>query len=386
MKNILKHIHLLFLAIFVLLAYKMLFDFESVARWFGGIISIVSPFLIGFVVAFCINIPVSWLEHKILKIKYKWVKKIARSVSVLVILAIVISVLVLGVSLFIPMVYENVSQLIALMPDYIDQAINAIKRIPLVQTMGIDEQLDVFTQGGVSFEGIFDSFGGGNIDLIGTAGGVGMWLFGSLFTTILTIVSTIYFLLEYNRMRDFFKRLISAMSNEKRQGRALKYVRLIDLSFRKFISCQVLDSIILGTIVTIEFFLIGSSYALVLGIMLGVLNIIPYFGSIFGSIIATLIIMFEQGWEIGVITAIILLITQQIDGNFINPKIMGTSFKISPVLVIIAITIGGAVGGVPGMIFGVPTMNVLKTLLEEYVEKKEKQKNSKPVEIAPASD
>jgi predicted PurR-regulated permease PerM len=386
MKLILKHIHLLFLAILVLLVYKLLFDFSSVMEWSGRILSIISPFLIGFVVAFCINIPVSWLEHKILKIRFKWVKKIARSVSVLVILAIVIFIIVLGVSLFIPMVYENVSELVRLMPDYIDQAVRSVQRIPLVQTTGFAEQLDVFLEDGVSFEGVLGMFGGERIDFVGVGTGVAQGLFSGLFTTILTVVSTIYFLLEYNRMRDFFKRLISSIGNEKRRTKMLKYVRLIDLSFRKFISCQVLDSIILGTIVTIEFFLLGSSYALVLGIMLGMLNIIPYFGSIFGSIIATLIIMFEQGWEIGIITAIILLITQQIDGNFINPKIMGTSFKISPVLVIIAITIGGAIGGVPGMIFGVPAMNVLKTLLEEYVEKKEKQKNSKPVEIGAASD
>jgi predicted PurR-regulated permease PerM len=313
------------------------------------------------------------------------VKKIARNVSVLIVLAIIISIIVLGVSLFIPMVYENVSELIRLMPNYIDQAVTAIQRIPLAQTTGFAEQLENFS-GDDALEAALAMFEGGGGNIVDWLTTLGQGLFSGLFLVILTIVSTIYFLLEYNRMRDFFKRLIGVIGSDKRRGSTLKYVRLIDLSFRKFISCQVLDSLVLGTIVTIEFFLIGSSYALILGIMLGVLNIIPYFGSIFGSIIATLIIMFEKGWEIGVITAIILLITQQIDGNFINPKIMGTSFKISPVLVIIAITIGGAVGGVAGMIFGVPAMNVLKTILEEFIEKREKQKNSQPLEIPAVSD
>jgi len=371
----------LLLAVFILLVYKLLFDFSSVTYWAGRIIGIISPFLVGFVVAFCINIPVSWLEHKILKIKFKWVRRSARGFSIIFICAIIISVIVLGVRLLIPMVYNNAMQLAALLPVYYDQALDFIEKLPVAGTFGLDAQIAELRQGSNPFEGSVGGF-----DILGSATGVAQGLFSGLFTTILTVVSTIYFLLEYNRMRDFFKRLVSVMGSEKRRGKALKYVRLVDISFRKFISCQVLDSIILGTIVTIEFMLLGSSYALVLGIMLGVLNIIPYFGSIFGSIIATLIIMFEQGWEIGVITAVILLITQQIDGNFINPKIMGTSFKISPVLVIIAITIGGAIGGVPGMIFGVPVMNVLKTILEEYVEKKEKQKNSQPVEIAPATD
>jgi predicted PurR-regulated permease PerM len=172
-------------------------------------------------------------------------------------------------------------------------------------------------------------------------------------------------------MRDFFKRLIGAMSNENRHNKTLKYVRLIDLSFRKFITCQVLDSLVLGTLVTIAFLALQSSYFLILGIMLGMLNIIPYFGSIFGTAIAVFIIWATSGTQTAIVVAITLVIIQQIDGNFINPKIMGSSFKISPVLVIIAITIGGALGGVLGMIFAIPVANVFKTVLEEYIKSKE---------------
>ncbi|MDR2532307.1 MAG: AI-2E family transporter [Oscillospiraceae bacterium] len=377
MRNIHKYLKILILAICVLLAYKLLFDFVSVAEWFGRIIGIISPFIAGFVIAFCLNIPVSWLELKIRKIKFKWVRKIARSASILIVLAIVIFIIALGLSLLIPMIFNNIAQLAELIPTYYEQALTFIERLPFADTLGLTEQIQALREG-ETFEGFEFDLAGGWL--------VAQGLFSGLFTTILTIVSTIYFLLEYNRMRDFFKRLIGVIGSDKKRGATLKYVRLVDLSFRKFISCQVLDSLILATITTILFFVLESSYALVLGILLGVLNIIPYFGSIFGSIIASLIMAFDRGLEIAVITAIILLIVQQIDGNYINPKIMGTSFKVSPVLVIIAITIGGAIGGVPGMIFAIPVVNVLKTILEEFIENREKLKNSNPVEIAPASD
>jgi predicted PurR-regulated permease PerM len=86
-----------------------------------------------------------------------------------------------------------------------------------------------------------------------------------------------------------------------------------------------------------------------------------------------------MGLNTAIITAIVLLITQQLDGNFINPKIMGTSFKVSPVLVIIGITVGGAIGGVPGMILAIPVVNVLKTVLEEYIQTKEKKRANEGV-------
>jgi len=379
MKNLHKYIKILILAVCILLAYKILFDFESVSAVFGRVLGIMTPFIAGFIIAFCINIPVSWLEMRIRKIRFKWVKKSARSASILINIALIIAFLVFGLSLLIPMIYENVNELSEILPDYINEAFDYVLGLPFAEMLGLVEPIEEFKAGGNPLEGI----GGGlGFDVFGFAQGI----FSGLFTTILTIVATIYFLLEYNRMRDFFKRLISVMGSDKKRGAALKYVRLVDLSFRKFISCQVLDSIILGTITTIAFFIIGSSYALVLGIMLGVLNIIPYFGSIFGSIIASVIMLFDKNLETAIITAIILLIIQQIDGNFINPKIMGTSFKISPVLVISAITIGGAIGGVPGMIFAIPVVNVLKTILEEFVEKREKQKNSAPFEMAASTD
>jgi predicted PurR-regulated permease PerM len=107
--------------------------------------------------------------------------------------------------------------------------------------------------------------------------------------------------------------------------------------------------------------------------MLGVANIVPYFGSIFGSMLAVFITFFSNGWETALLTAIILLITQQFDGYFINPRIMGTSFKLSPIIVIIAITVGGALGGVAGMIFAIPVVNVLKTVMDEFLETREKK-------------
>ncbi|MCL2070837.1 MAG: AI-2E family transporter [Oscillospiraceae bacterium] len=374
-----KYIKIFILAAAILLTVKIMFDFSSFTGIFTYISGIIRPFIFGFIIAYCINIPVSWLEEQLkkltnkpalsVKIKNKnivrtpWMQKAARPISIVLNLIALIGFIVFGLWNLIPMILENVQQLIAEMPGYIGLGIRELKRFPLSEELGLGTWLD-----SLNVDDLSEFFPSAD-DFIGMATGV----FSGIFTAFLTIVATLYFLAEYNKVKDFIKRMIDAHSPRK-QRHALKYIRLVDFSFRKFLTCQFLDSLILGTITMVQFTIMGSPYAVTLGLMLGVLNIIPYFGSIFGSVVAVFIIWATSGIDTAVIVAIMLLITQQIDGNFINPKIMGSSFKISPVLVIIAITIGGAIGNVMGMIFAIPVANVLKTILEEYIKTKEQQR------------
>jgi len=360
-----KYIKIFILSAAILLLIKIIFDFNSLTGMFGYITGIINPFIFGFVIAYCINIPVSWLENKLKKLKPKWLQKGARPISIFANLIVLIGFIVFGLMNLIPMIIDNVRQLIEEMPGYIDLGLRTVRQFPFSGELGIDAWIDELNIEDVT----------GFLPDVNSVPGWVEGFFSGVFTTFLTIVATLYFLAEYNKVKEFIKRLIRAHS-PKRQRPVLKYIRLVDTSFRKFITCQFLDSLILGTITMIQFTIMGSQYAVTLGLMLGIMNIIPYFGSIVGSVIATFIIWATSGLDTAIIVAIMLLVTQQIDGNFINPKIMGSSFKISPVVVIIAITIGGALGGIMGMIFAIPVANVLKTILEEYVKTKEKQREA----------
>jgi predicted PurR-regulated permease PerM len=359
----------LLLALLILLA-KIVFDFGAFTGTFNFIMGLIQPFFLGFIVAYCINIPVAWCEKRMIKIMYKgavpdkgrFKYKLVRPLCIVVNLVLLVGFIVFGLMTIVPMLYNNVRQLIDEIPGYITSALNAVNNLPFADELGIEEMLADF-----DMDDIWDflpEIGAGQV-----AGWAGS-LFSGVFTGFLTIVATLYFLAEYNHVKDFIKRLIRAHS-PKRQKPVLKYIRLIDFSFRKFISCQFLDSLVLATITMIAFTISGSPYAVTLALMLGVLNVIPYFGSIVGTAVAVFIIWASSGLQMAIIMAIVLFAIQQFDGNFINPKIMGTSFKISPVLVIIAITIGGAIGGVLGMIFAVPVANVIKNVLEEYIQTKE---------------
>jgi predicted PurR-regulated permease PerM len=400
MKNV-KFIKIFILAAAILLTVKIMFDFKSIAAIFANIMSVLNPFLFGFIIAYCINIPVYWLEKKLKKLGNKLglpkdgnsknnkqskkedipgktdksdkphlLTKAARPISIVVNLILLAAIIVFGLMNIIPMIYQNASQLIEALPGYIDSGINELEQLPIVTELGIDDWL-----GNLNITDLMKSFQTPNPIDVATG------FFSGLVTAFLTIVATLYFLIEYNSVKEFIKRLIRAHS-PKRQRPALKYIHLVDTSFRKYISCQSIDALILGTITMVQFTVMGSQYAVTLGLMLGVTNMVPYFGAIVGALVAVFIIWATEGIGPAIIAAVMLLITQQIDGNFILPKLMGTSFKISPVLIIIAITIGGAIGGIIGVIFSIPIVNVLKTILEEYIRVKEQRKiNRKQSEV-----
>ena len=115
---------------------------------------------------------------------------------------------------------------------------------------------------------------------------------------------------------------------------------------------------------------------MLLGFMIGLFNLIPYFGAIIAVIIAIIVTLLTGGFGQALLMAIIVIILQQIDANIINPKIVGNSLKISPLLVIFAVTVGGAYFGVLGMFLAVPIVAVLKILITDYIEYKNKIKSA----------
>jgi predicted PurR-regulated permease PerM len=196
-----------------------------------------------------------------------------------------------------------------------------------------------------------------------------------LFRIFIAFVSSIFILFEKDKFKAFLCRVLGIFTSELVYDVILKYSQKLNKNFRQYINTQTVDGIILGTLATIALSWMGSVYFLTLGIMLGIVNYIPYFGSIFGSLIAIVVVLITQGWEMGLLSAAVLLVIQQLDANVIQPKLMGESFKFSPLLVIISVTVGNAFAGVLGMIAAIPIVAVLKDMMEDiisYFERKKK--------------
>ena len=135
-----------------------------------------------------------------------------------------------------------------------------------------------------------------------------------------------------------------------------------------------MDAILVGILVSIAMSILGVKYSVLLGFMIGLFNLIPYFGAIVAVIIAVLITILTGGFGKALLMAIVVIILQQIDANIINPKIVGDSLEISQLLVIFAVTIGGAYFGILGMFLAVPVVAILKLIIDDFIDEKNSQK------------
>ena len=142
----------------------------------------------------------------------------------------------------------------------------------------------------------------------------------------------------------------------------------------KFLASQFLDAIVVGILTSVAMSIMGVEYGVLLGFLIGLFNMIPYFGAIIAVTISIIITFLTGGISQAIWMAVVVIILQQIDANIINPKIVGDSLKISPLLVIFAVTIGGAYFGFLGMFLAVPIVAVIKIVLIDYINYKEKTK------------
>ena len=145
------------------------------------------------------------------------------------------------------------------------------------------------------------------------------------------------------------------------------YLKKADRIFYQFIGAQLLDAVIIGTLAVTVLFLLGNPYALALGVIIGIFNIVPLVGSIVATLLTVLVTLVISGVTPAVITLITLLILQQIDANIIGPRLTGEAVGIKPILIIFAIFVGGYYFGILGMFLGVPVIAILKLFLEDYL-------------------
>ena len=362
-----------FLALAIIVAWKVLGNLN----FFGGLISqawtIVTPFFYGFLLAYILNIPRSGLERLFGKIKLRFFVKRKRMLSIVTVYLLLVLILVLILNWVIPALVTGIDHFITNFSAHYDNLLQVVNQINNLDILGlhIDE-----TQISDAARNWVQSLGLGDIlSQVGTIIDVSTAIFGGLFVGFLALISSVYILFEKDRFKAFLQRLLSAFTSGKIATSITEHVGMLNLNFRRYIFTQTIDGMIMGTMAALVLWLIiGSPYALILGIMLGIVNYVPYFGSIIGTLVAVLIVAFTQGMGSGLLAAALLLVAQQIDANIIQPRLMSGSFSLSPLLVIISITVGGAIAGIFGMIAAIPIVAVLKDMLESLIKHTEQKK------------
>jgi len=359
------------LAVSVIIVWHMVAEISIFWGFLSRVWGIITPFFTGLILAYILNMPTNGIQKLLKLTKNPIIIKRSRPISVLVLMIIIITLIVLVLNLIIPTITRSVAQFVEEFETYqqgLQNLVTWFNNLDLpdfIEPISLDNIASMIFEAAQGFEteglaaSIFAGFGG---------------FAGGLFRTFLAIVSSIYFLIEMERLHTFSLKLTDAIFSEKNKATILKYCGKLNFNFRQYIYVQTIDGLILGSIMTIVLIIFGSPYALILGLMLGIVNYIPYFGSIFGTAIAVVVMAFTQGLGTAAFAAVIMFAIQQLDGNFIQPKLMGGSFSLSPLLVIISVTVGGAYAGVLGMLVAIPIVAVLKDILDGFIEYRESKK------------
>lgn len=362
-KNWTKWIYWFTFAVAVIFVYNTLDNFNDISNWIGKLISILMPFLLGILLAYIFYIPCKKIEGLYKKIKFRFMKKRARGLSVITVYIIALLLLALVIYIIIPALSKSIVELANNLPGYYQNAINYIDNLPddsLIKRESIQEiirnlqTIDITKI--LSFDNIYAYIKG----VVGVA--------SAIFSVFVTIIMSIYVLLERSQILEFLKKLNYALFKKETAKRIGNYFLKANDIFFKFISSQLLDAIIVGIIVSIAMWIMGIKYWVLLGFMIGLFNMIPYFGSIIAITIATIITVFTGGFSQAIWMLIVVIILQQLDANIINPRIVGNALKLSPILVIFSVTVFGAYLGILGMFLAVPIIAIIKILVNDFIE------------------
>ncbi len=181
-----------------------------------------------------------------------------------------------------------------------------------------------------------------------------------------SFIISIYMLIEKEDILARGKRFVFAFFDEKSARKTLHIFTDANRIFKSFLNGKFLDSFIVGVICAIVFYIFKVPYAPLMGSIIGVFNVIPYFGPIIGSVPVVLVSFFVDPPK-SITVLIVIIVVQQLDANFLDPRIVGGNVGVSPFWIITSVTVGGNLFGVPGMILGVPIVVLIKTIIEESV-------------------
>ena len=371
MKNEIKNhwhtwIFFLTLGTVMIVIYKAIDSIGFLTTAISHFMGIISPFLAGLLLAYLLYIPESKIEKCFKKAKFKFIKKRSRKFGIISTYIIAILILLVIVNFILPVLTESVNELIGNVQVYYTKIIDTYNKLPedsIFKTEQVYSSLKEIQNLDIKQYISMDRMMTYLKSAVGVARGI--------FDIFVAIVVSVYILAERNEILNFIKKSSKALFKEKTNKYLEEYFYKSNGIFFKFISSQLIDAIVIGILATIAMKILGVKYASLLGFTIGLFNMIPYFGAIIAIAIAGLITFITGGFSKAIFMLIVVIILQQIDANIINPKIIGDSLKISPLLVIFAVTIGGAYFGVIGMFLAVPVAAVLKILVNDYIDNKE---------------
>ena len=355
---IIKYIILIACLVLAIIKFDFILDFLlTVLNAFSNII-------LAAMLAYVINIIMSRIENLLSKVKIKWINKYKRVWSLILSLLIIVFVIHSLINLVLPEFFKAIQMLFSALPHYFTQLQNFLK--------------EIFK----NLPNLSNSIGSAQIDwknvmsnILSFAGSGVTSILDTTFDLVYTItgIFAIYLLLDKDRFLRLYHRLSRLYLTEEKQYQLNRALHIIHQSFSSFIGGQCIEAVILSTLCVTGMFILHMPYALMIGILVGFINIIPIIGAYVGGAIGVFMV-FTVNPMMAIGFLIFLVILQQFESNFIYPRVVGNSVGLPGIYVLASVMVFGTLAGIPGMFLGIPTVASIYKLAKIYVKKKEIQK------------
>lgn len=336
--------------------------------FFVALGSILTPFIIGFGIAYIMNFPFRFFEKKVFsKVKARWFRKISKGVSLAISYILVLGVISVLISVLVPQISENLKNLVKNMPVYIKSFQNLTGDFLtwLKDTFGFD----------VSIFDNMNKYIVENVQNLASMDNVGKVFdavsdtIGFLYTWIMAFVLSVYMLVSKDFLCRQLKRLGAAFLPTKWMPTIYEIINVSDEKCGKFLVSRIIDASIVGVSCFICMMILNLPYAPLISVIVAVCNIIPFFGPIIGGVPSAFLLLLIDPWA-ALIFVIMLFIIQQIDGNLVNPRIVGSKVGLIGFWSLFSVMVAGAMFGVPGMILGTPIFASIYTLIGRKARKR----------------
>ncbi len=350
----------------VLIFKEIISNLSSVFSVFGAFIEIISPFIAGFIIAFILYVPCNKIENLFNKAKKpNFFSKHSRGVSVLIVYVAVVAIIVAVMALLIPWLVNSLVSLYNNRDAYYQSILNFVesKCDASGKLYGLFDPTGVLTA--VNPNNLLDNI---NVDeLVAVADGV--YRAGvAVIDAILAVVSSVYMLLSREALMGAIGRFFQIFFERKRVSQTNGYLAKIASIFYSYMYSTLLDALVVAVLSSVALLIIGIDYAPLFGVLVGISNLVPYFGAIIAGIAVSVFAVVTDGWITAVIVAASILVIQQVDCNLIQPKIIGKTVGLRPIYTLIAITVGGGVFGIAGVLLGVPVFATLLMVFNDLAE------------------
>ncbi|MCI9481800.1 MAG: AI-2E family transporter, partial [Oscillibacter sp.] len=338
------------------------------------LLGILGPFLVGGAIAFVLNVPMTAIERHL-----PARKKARRPLSLLLTLAAMIGVLTLAFCVIGPGIGEAVGSIGHQIPAAVQRLQTQLEELeallPQLETLADNFQLDIdwnaLSRRAMAMAQDFGSrllsSGGGLIG--GVVSGVSIFVIGLIFS--------FYVLLQKEKLARQGRQVCYALLPERWADKTLEVLRLANRTFGSFLSGQCLEAVILGTLFVVAMTLFRMPYALLVGVLISLTALIPVVGAFIGCAVGALLIAVTDPWR-ALWFILLFIVIQQIEGNFIYPHVVGSSVGLPSIWVLAAVTLGGSLMGISGMVFFIPLCSVLYALFRDFIKTRLRKRGVPP--------